>query len=141
MMLFPLRRWSARAALGKPKALLVPWLLLLPVALFSVVALRDYKAETAARWDLAESVAASGVKREEINAGYEWLGWYLFQEGADRIRSTGDYKEAPFAAMAALKQVYLVSELPKDGYTQVGETSYDSWLGGQVKTIYLLRKK
>lgn len=141
MLLFPLRRWSAQAALGKPKALVVPWLLLLPVALFSVVAMRDYKAETAARWDLAESVAASGVKREEINAGYEWLGWYLFPEGVDYIHASNDYREAPFAAMAMLKQVYLVSEQPKSGYTQVGETTYDAWLlGGQERKILLLKK-
>jgi hypothetical protein len=133
---------AAKEGEKKSKLVVAPWLVLLPIALFSVLAIRDYKAEAAARWQTAEKLAAGGVKREDIDAGFEWLGWYLFQEGADYIRSTNDYSKVGFPPRAVSTSDYLVTELPNKGYTQLEQVPYDSWLeGGQIRDIVVLEKK
>jgi 4-amino-4-deoxy-L-arabinose transferase-like glycosyltransferase len=140
LMLPALRRMSAASTGNTPR---LSWLLVLPLALFALVAQRDYLAHAAARWQAAEQLAAEGIPHGQIDAGFEWAGWYLYDEGARRIRQTGDLTYIYFPAYAALDPVYVVSDLPREGYTQVGLSSpYQSWLdGGQVRRVLVLKRQ
>jgi 4-amino-4-deoxy-L-arabinose transferase-like glycosyltransferase len=53
------------------------WLILVPLVLFTLCAQADYMSHAKARWQAAEALAAQGVPRNQINAGFEWAGWYL----------------------------------------------------------------
>jgi 4-amino-4-deoxy-L-arabinose transferase-like glycosyltransferase len=144
IMLYPLRRMSAYAVdLGEAsKHLKLVWLLITPIALFSLLAMRDYQAHAKARWDAAEQLAAAGARHQQVNAGFEWMGWYLFDAGVERIRQTGDlqYVGAPYRAV--LDPLFLVSDLPQPGYVQIDSVPYDSWIsGGLVNYVLVLRHK
>lgn len=150
LMLYPLRLLSAKeserpgtATVGAPaRATLLPWLAIVHIALFSVLALHDYKEQATVRWEAAERLVEQGVKREQINAGFEWLGQYLFQEGVQYIHDTNDYTHALYAATAVNDPVYVLGEAPVSGYTQVGASSYVAWLrGGQVVNVLTLKRK
>lgn len=149
MLLFPLRKMSASnvAKVSKPEAdepaparsrtaILVASLL--PLALFSLLAMRDYKEHAAVRWQAAEQLAASGIARENIAAGFEWSGWYLFQEGADLIRATGDRTYASAAHMAVLDPIYQLADMPLENYRVINTASYSCWLcGGASRQVYV----
>jgi 4-amino-4-deoxy-L-arabinose transferase-like glycosyltransferase len=117
------------------------WLFLLPVALFSLISQADYSQHAQARWQAAEQLAAQGVPRRQVDAGYEWAGHYLYDEGAARIRAEGDFTNIPFPAYAALDPKYTISDIHLPGYTQVGSIPYTSWLtGGQQRNVLLLKR-
>ena len=118
------------------------WLLILPMALFALLAQHDYNAHAAARWQAGESLVAQGVPREHIDAGFEWDGWYMFDAGDRRIRETKNYTYLYFPAYAAIDPVYVISDLPREGYTQIGSVPYDSWLtGGEIRRVAVLKRK
>jgi hypothetical protein len=129
--------WGAgRALLGWSR-----WLLLLPLAVFTLLSTRDYMDHAAARWQGAEQLVARGAKPHQVNAGFEWQGWYLFDEAARRYRQQSDLKDAMFPTSILLDPVYLVSDRPVDGYSEVGSLPYSSWLeGGQSRRVLLLKR-
>jgi 4-amino-4-deoxy-L-arabinose transferase-like glycosyltransferase len=117
------------------------WLLLAPLALFGILAQRDFMEHSSVRWEGAERLVATGVPREHINAGFEWLGWYLFDEGAQRIRQRGDFSRVPFPPNAVLDPVYMLSDVSLEGYVRVGALPYESWLsGGQTRQVLVLKR-
>jgi hypothetical protein len=116
--------------------------LLLPLVLFALLAQRDYLAHASARWQAAEGLATEGVSRGQIDAGFEWAGWYLYAEGARRIRGTGDLTHIYFPAYAALDPVYMVTDVPQKGYAEVGSVNYTSWLsGGETRRVLVLKRQ
>jgi 4-amino-4-deoxy-L-arabinose transferase-like glycosyltransferase len=117
------------------------WLLLLPLAIFSMVGQRDYMEHAALRWQGAESLVAQGAQYSQVDAGFEWQGWNLFEEGARRQREKPLKKYIPFPPSLVLDSVYLVSDLPKTGYIEIGRLPYKSWLnGGHERFVRLLRR-
>ena len=144
LTLYPLRRISAHAVEpGKAhRRVRIMWLPIAPIALFSLLAMRDYQAHSKARWDAAERLVSVGVPRHQVNAGFEWMGWYLFDAGVERVRQSGDLKNAGTAYRATLDPLYLVSDLPQPGHTQIDSVPYKSWLqGGQVNNVLVLQRE
>jgi hypothetical protein len=117
------------------------WLLLLPLALFSMVGQRDYMEHAAVRWQGAKQLVMQGAQYSQVDAGFEWQGWYLYEEGARRQREKSLKKYIPFPPSLVLDPVYIVSDLPKRGYTEISRLPYSSWLnGGQERYVLLLRR-
>ncbi|HYO48761.1 MAG TPA: glycosyltransferase family 39 protein [Chloroflexia bacterium] len=148
LALFPIlivaaaRRRSQTHVEGRQSNLRWSWALLVPVALFAILAQRDYQAHATARWQGAEQLAAQGIPRRQIDAGYEWAGWYLFDEGAAHIRAEHKFVNITFPGYALLDPVYLVSDIEIPGYTQVNSLSYTSWLnGGQERNVLILKRE
>ncbi len=113
------------------------WALLAPLALFSLVAQRDYNEHAGARWNAAESLTAQGISPDHIKAGYEWDGLYNFKAGAQRIRETHDLTHIGYPPEAVIDPEYVVSDLldddlRKQGYVEAGSVPYKSWLDGGV---------
>jgi hypothetical protein len=119
------------------------WALLVPIALFSMLGIRDLYEFYTLRWNRAEALVASkGLERHNVDAGYEWVGWYLFDEGERVIRQTGDYTHLEMPAEAALDPVYRFNTVPIEGYEQVDTLPYRYWLaGGQERHLLLLKRK
>lgn len=118
------------------------WALVLPLALFSMIGMRDLFEFYGLRWNQAEAlVQTSGVARHNIDAGYEWIGWYLFEEGERLMVERGDYTHLDMPAMAVLDPVYRFSNVPVEGYEQVASTPYRNWLAGGAEWHLLLLKR
>jgi hypothetical protein len=118
------------------------WLLIIPLALFSVIGMRDYMVHASLRWQAAQQLVAQGARYNQVNAGYEWMGLYLYKDGVQYIRRTHDMSHAEHPALAILDPVYVVSNQPLDGYTQIGASPYQSWLeGGRTRYVSVLKRK
>jgi 4-amino-4-deoxy-L-arabinose transferase-like glycosyltransferase len=149
LLLPTLRHESKRDSAAAPAPSLLygsrvwlPWALLVPIALFSVVAMRDYKEHATARWAAAQSLRDGGAKPEQVRAGLEWEGFYDFKAGAQRIRETHDLRHLYYPPDAVIDPVYLVSDLPELGYSEIGSIPYRSWLdGGAERRVLLLKRK
>ena len=116
--------------------------LILPMALFSLLAMRDYKAHSEARWEAAEGLVAGGVQRERVNGGYEWLSWFLFEEGIARMRALNDPSLAGQPYQAVLDPTYLVGEWTHKEYRQIGSVPYDCWLcGGATRSVLVQERQ
>jgi hypothetical protein len=144
LILMALRRKSKAqpALLGSRYSRLWAILSLAPIALFALLAQRDYNAHAAARWQAAEQLVGQGTPREQIDAGFEWAGRFMYEKGERHIRETKDYTYLYFPAYAAIDPVYVVSDLPRDGYNQVGAVPYGSWLtGGETRRVLVLKRR
>lgn len=118
------------------------WLLALPIAIFSLIGQRDYMEHASIRQVATEQLIAQGVAYRQIDAGFEWQGWHLLEEGAYRLREKPLKKYIPFPPSVVLDPVYVISDLPETGYTEVGSIPYRSWLnGGQTRYVLLLKRK
>src|SRR5205823_2361138 len=106
------------------------WLSIIPLALFSVVGMRDYMTQASLRWQGAEQLVAQGARYNQVNAGYEWIGQYLYADGVRYIRQTHDMSHLDQPGFAVLDPVYVVSYRLLNGYTQIGSLPYQSWLEG-----------
>lgn len=139
LMLPALRHLSLNSLTGRHA---LRWLALAPLALFAVLAQHDFITRAETRWQAAQSLVAQGVKPDQIYAGYEWAGWYLFRDGVDYMRRTGDYTHIYFPAEAVQNPLYAVMQLHGDDLEEVGSVTYHSWLeGGASKRIPILKRK
>ena len=136
----PAARHSRLGNPGRMRA--IRWALLSPIAIFSLLAMRDYSDRAAVRWRASESLLAQGARPEQIRAGYEWEGYYDFKAGAKRIRETGDLTNINYPPAEVIDPVYMVSDLPEPGYSEIGSLPYRSWLdGGAERRVLMLKRK
>ena len=118
------------------------WAVLVPIALFSLLAIRDYKEHANTRWQAAQSLIERGIQPSEIRAGYEVDGWYNFRSGAQYIRQTGDLTHINYPPDAVIDAMYMVNDIPVKGYVQIGSLIYHSWLdGGAAKQVLILERQ
>jgi 4-amino-4-deoxy-L-arabinose transferase-like glycosyltransferase len=116
--------------------------LVVPIALFAVLGQRDYMAHATVRWQAAEALAAQGIARDKIDAGFEWAQWYVFDEGLSYMQKTGDYTNAGYAAKAVLDPQYIVSDVPLPQYDEISSLPYVSWLsGGETRYVRILKRR
>lgn len=57
------------------------------VAMCSIALMQDYFAFTELKWDAAQALRREGVPIEKIDAGFEWDGWYLYDESLAYIQA------------------------------------------------------
>jgi len=139
-MIAALRRISLAHAHGQQQKW--RWVFVVPLALFCLLAERDYLEHNAVRWQAAEQVAAQGVPYHQIYAGYEWAGWHQYDEGVQRIIEKGDFSNIPFPPDAVVDPLYIVGDVQLPGYAEVRSFPYSSWLnGGQTQRVLVLKRK
>ncbi|MEP6775402.1 MAG: glycosyltransferase family 39 protein [Chloroflexota bacterium] len=161
LMIAPLRKFSLPATgmhqgsqmtVSEPTPLDIPgpspasrrlrWAGLAAIALFSLLAIRDYKEHATTRWQAAQSLIERGAPASEVRAGYEVDGWYNFRSGAQYIRQTGDMTHINYPPDAVINATYIVNDLPVKGYIQIGALTYRSWLdGGAAKQVLILQRQ
>jgi 4-amino-4-deoxy-L-arabinose transferase-like glycosyltransferase len=143
LVLFVLPRIAAMQNNGSASA--VPtWriILLVPFALFSLAGMADYRAYAGARWEAAEGLLREGIPPSQIDAGFEWIGWHLYDEGAKLVRAGDKFPLTHHPPYAVLDPVYRVEGYLWEGYDEVRTVPYTSWLeGGQTRRIVVQRRR
>jgi hypothetical protein len=133
LILMVVRSWSS---IGWAR-----WAAVAVLALFTVAAHHDDMEHRFARWEVAEALAASGVPRNHIDAGYEWEGEYLYGPATERIIRSGDYTNIAFPIPGLVDPEYVVSDFPLDGYRETGRRTFTAWLEGGIERPVLVLKR
>ena len=103
-------------------------------ALFSLLATRDYLAWNRARAAAFAWTQDQGISIREIDAGYEYNGWYNYQ------REQKKSEEHSWWWVTA--DDWMIAFGPRPGYETAASFPYRRWLwGGREATIQVLREK
>src|SRR5499427_5241664 len=122
LSLMPRGQWLPRSLLA--------WGSLAVFAVASVAGEQDYLARVQARWQAVDYLLQSGVKPEEIRAGFEYAGLYCFSpryRGPVRPRLGGSEEEVEFCFEHRPFTQYEVRYDPAPGAELVGVFPYRSW--------------
>jgi len=130
LSLMPRGQWLPRSLLA--------WGTLAVFAVASVAGEQDYLARVRARWQAVDHLLQSGVKPEEIRAGFEYASLYCFSPryrgpvrprlgGAEKVEFC--FEQRPFTQ-------YEVRYDPAPGAELVGVFPYRSWIRSRNVLIY-----
>lgn len=118
------------------------WLLGLSACLamlaYSLIEMGDHMAWNAARWKAGERLMALGVPPQEIDGGFEWVGWYEFENALPVAIAHGDGDDL-LAWMRITPDRYTLAFEPLDGNTVIDHISYCSPMIGCTGSIYVLQ--
>jgi hypothetical protein len=126
------------------------------LAIFSVMGVRDFLTYQSTTWQVARDAHDAGVRYDRLDAGAAWDGEHLYGH-PDRTRPTLESPRDINAAFVPLsehdvdpgwitfyapgiREHYVVSAEPLQGYAVVRSVAYSSWLQGDRTYIYLLRR-
>lgn len=112
--------------------------LLFLIAIYSLVGTYNYLAWNKARWSLADRLMSRGVAKHDIEAGYEWNGWYLYKNAQNEPLGPFTPKWAPWYIKELSKghtMPYIVSFSELGGYRVVEKQRAGGFLSN-VKYIY-----
>jgi len=119
------------------------WGLAAVMALFSVVATRDFIVFEDETWNFAQYAVDSGVPLTKLDAGPSWDGYHLYEDAQEQgiVQTTpwGPWWTYLFAPTT--DSTYLVSSTLVPGYVFVEEREYSSWLVDEAPKLYLLRRE
>jgi 4-amino-4-deoxy-L-arabinose transferase-like glycosyltransferase len=88
----------------------------------------DYMAWNEARWQLGRALVQTGVQPEQIQGGFEWLGWYDFERALPAAIEAGRGDDL-FGWTSVFPDRYFLSFEPQRRTRTVGSARYDSRLG------------
>jgi 4-amino-4-deoxy-L-arabinose transferase-like glycosyltransferase len=118
------------------------WLAVTVYAAFSIAGTRDLLVFQDATWEMAHEAIATGVPITALDGGASWDGYYLYEysiaNNIDQQTPHGPWWTDLFGP--ATTSMYVVSTRELPGYEVVREDSYSSWLDGESRPMYLLRK-
>lgn len=116
---------------------------LLGMALFSLAGTQDWLAYNRLRWQLGHELVTRGVPLEQIDAGMEWDGWFLY-EYSQQHKSRPRTANGPFWTQRiapATDSTYVVAFSPLPGYDVRQRREYPSWLHDEPVYLYLLQRR
>ncbi len=116
---------------------------------FSLIAQHDYFAYAQARWDAGQWVISLRVTYTQLDGGYEWNGWWLYQQSAAQVRGKAGVHYTlispagpGFPPDAVIDPIWRLDITESDGYHTVRQFGYTSWLdGGQTRYVLALKKQ
>lgn len=132
--------WAAQELRPSPTFLLLG---LLGMALFSLAGTHDWFSHNRLRWQLGHELVARGVPLEQIDAGMEWDGWFLY-EYSQQHKLRPRAADGPFWTQRiapATDSTYVVSFSPLPGYEVRQRREYPSWLHREPVYLYLLQRR
>jgi hypothetical protein len=99
---------------------------------FSFCATHDYLAWNQARWRAADSLMAAGASPREIDGGYEFNGWFLYDPS---------YRPRPDKSWWWVEDdKYMITSGPMEGYHVSTSFPFRRWLGlGAPRVFALIR--
>jgi hypothetical protein len=125
---------TSRSWPGQTRArLALAVLLLAGLSAFAVFGTRDYFAWNRVRWiALNDLLAGERVTPADVDGGFEFNGWYLYDPG---------YKEDPAKSWYWVERdTYLLAFAETPGWRTIKEYSYAHWLPPYVGRILVLKK-
>ena len=110
------------------------------VATVSVVMLLNSHAFDAARWAAGQRLVQAGLSPDEIDAGYEWVGYHATSPGDPTIRTSTDTFYRSWWSSFNRCGIVSSERLDLPGAELVGTTTYAlNLIIGPVETLYLYR--
>lgn len=132
--------WATRGLRLSPALVLFG---LFGFALFSLAGTQDWLSYNRLRWRIGRDLVARGVRLDQIDAGMEWDGWYLY-EYSHQHRMRPRTPHGPFwtrVIAPATDSSYVVAFSPLPGYTVRERRQYPSWLHREPVYLYLLQRR
>jgi hypothetical protein len=131
---------AARSGPLGRSGLVAAWLVCAGLAAYSLAGLVDHLAWNEARWAAGRALVAEGVPPEDIEGGYEWIGWHEFELAPPppALPTTGELStefDKEYWYFRAPKY-YWLSFTPLPGYSVHASVPY----GGAGSRIYVLFK-
>jgi hypothetical protein len=113
--------------------------------LFSLAGTHDLLAFNERRWELAETMVARGISRDQIDAGMEWDGWFLYEPSLACCRTprTPPEQHRPFwteIIAQATDSTWVISSSPQQGFLIREQHAYGVWLGRERSVLYVLER-
>ena len=110
------------------------------VTVCSIALMQDYFAFTELKWKTAQALRSEGVPIEKIDAGFEWDGWHLYNEGLAYIQANHLPMEiTPWEYMWDPQYIFAFAPLP--GYRIEKRLTFSTPLrAGGADLIFLLRR-
>ena len=110
------------------------------VATVSVVMLFNSHSFDAARWAAGQRLVQAGLSPDEIDAGYEWVGYHATSPGDPTIRTSTDTFYRSWWSSFNRCGIVSSERLDLPGAELVGTTTYAlNLVIGPVETLYLYR--
>ena len=106
------------------------WLPLAAMCLFSIAATRDYLSWNRARQSAFEYLTSQGVGIKNIDAGYEYNGFYNYQPDREEVEGRSFWW--------VNDDTWMVSFGPVPGYETVKSYPYQRWLFFKKDEILVL---
>lgn len=105
--------------------------LTLAYGVFAVGATHDYLAWNRERWDAARDLLRRGIPAEQINGGFEFNGWYRFDE---------EHLEESLQSAWSRGDGYMLAFGPVNGYEELRRYHYSRWMPPGRGRIVVLRR-
>ena len=100
--------------------------------IFSTAATHDYLAWNRVRWQSLDNLMGQGIKPTEIDGGFEFNAWYLYDAA---------YKSTPAKSWWWVHQdTYMLGASLLPGYTLFGKHQVDTWLPWGIQQIVVGKK-
>lgn len=119
------------------------WGLATVIAVFSVIATRDFIVFEDETWSFARQAVNAGVPLTKLDAGPSWDGYHLYEDAMEQgiVQTTpwGPWWTYLFAP--STDSTYVVGSKPAEGYVVVDEREYSSWLLADPPKLYLMRRE
>lgn len=132
--------WAVRE---RPLIMPIAWITTALIAAFSIIGTRDFLVFQSATWEMAHEAVDSGVPLVQLDAGASWDGYYLYdysiEHGIDQRTPGGPWWTDLFGP--ATDSTYVVSTRQLPEHEVIQQESYSSWMDGDTRTMYLLRKE
>ncbi len=125
------------------------YIVLIPLFVFSLVAQRDYFAYAGTRWTAGQWLVSQGVKYEQMDGGFEWNGWWLYDKAVSETPPPAERQytnhspqlNIPFAPDALIDPIWRLEVSAGDSYQTIKRFSYTSWLdGGSQRYVLVLAR-
>jgi len=120
------------------------WMVALPilaaVVIYGTLEMGDHMAWNAARWSAGQKLVARGLRPELIDAGFEWTGWYEFEDKAPKAIAAGQTSISYWPSFTA-KKTHVLRFTGLADYMIVGEERYRTpVLGRRGRILVLFRE-
>jgi len=118
------------------------WAALAAVSLFSVVGTRDALVFQESVWSLATSLNQAGVSVTQLDAGYAWDAYYLWEYGEQYAipQQTPDGTWWTDVYARPTNSNYVLAGAPLGGYDVLSVHRYSALLHEEPQYLYVLRR-
>jgi 4-amino-4-deoxy-L-arabinose transferase-like glycosyltransferase len=104
-------------------------LLIAASGIFAIAGTRDYLEWNRTRWQALHALLAQpGIRPQDVDGGFEYNGWYLF----DNYIQTNGWK---------IDATYVISFGAIEGFETVSSYDYQQWLPPAERKIFVLRRQ
>ena len=107
----------------------------LPIAFYSIAGTHDYLSINRKRWEITNHLMKDlKIPATEIDGGFEFNGWYLFNLNTYHKGHTGQW-------WWVQNDSFVVSPKLIEGYKKVSVHEFSNWISFDFNELYLLKKQ